>query len=224
MGKMIIFSIFWWLTGSPFVALIIILLLLYVLDLRFVRLLPDITKPYRRWRRLSLLKNQIRLNPHDTSAKLEAARLLMEKRQYADALSYLEGITTVMQDSPEYVCDKGICYLKLGRMEEGQQLIEQALKANPRVKYGEPYLRLAEAYSKQQQLEKALASLEELAMMNMSSCEVYFKLGDMYTELHQKEKAKQAYREAVEVYRGLPSYKRRQERRWALMAWIKSKL
>lgn len=221
MGKIFLFSFLWWLTGNPFVALIIILLLLYILDLRFVRLLPDITKPYRRWRRLSALKNQLRLNPHDTPAKLEAARLLMEKRQFGEALSYLEGISSLMQDSPEYLCDKGICLLKVGRMEEGLLLIEQALRANPRVKYGEPYLRVAEAHAKQNQREKAIASLEELATINMSSCEVYYKQGELYAELQQKEKAKQAYLEAVEVYRGLPPYKRRMERRWALLAWLK---
>jgi len=221
MGKVFLFSILWWLTGNPFAALIIILLLLYFLDLRFVRLFPDITKPFRRWRRLSTLKNQLRLNPHDTPAKLEAARLLMEKRQFSEALTYLEEISSLMQDSPEYLSDKGSCLLKLGRTEEGLQLIEQALRANPRVKYGEPYLLIGEAYAKQQQMEKAIASLEELARMNMSSCEVYYKQGELYNELQQKEKAKRSYLEAVEVYRGLPSYKRRTERRWALLAWLK---
>lgn len=221
MGKFFLFSILWWLTGSPFAALIIILLVLYFLDLRFVRLLPDITKPYRRWRRLSALTNLLRLNPHDTTAKLEAARLLMEKKQFSAALSYLEEVASVMEDSPEYLCDKGTCLLKVGRVEEGLRLIEQALKVNPRVKYGAPYLRVAEAYAKLAQMEKALASLEELAKMNMSSCEVYYKQGELYAELNQKEKAKQSYREAVEVYRVLPPYKRRLERRWALLALLK---
>lgn len=223
MGKMVLFSILWWLTGSPFAALLIILLLLYVLDLRFVRLLPDITKPYRRWRHLSSLKNRLRVNPHDTSAKLDAARLLMDKRQFSEALSYLEEISHVMEDSPEYLCDKGICLLKLGRLEEGLPLIEHAWSVNPRVKYGEPYLRVAEAYVKKHEVEKALASLEELAKIHMSSCEVYYKQGELYGTLQQKEKAKQAYREAVDVYRGLPPYKRRTERRWALLAWLKGK-
>jgi len=221
LGKVFIFSLLWWLTGNPFVAMIIILLVIYFLDLRFVRLLPDITKPYRRWRRLTSLKNQLRLNPHDTSGKLEIARLHMEKQQYHEALRYLEEISSVMQDSPEYLCDKGICLLKIGQMEEGLPLIEQALKANPRVKYGEPYLVMGEAYAKQNQKEKALACLEELARMNMSSCEVYYKQGELYLALQQKEKAKVSFQEAVEVYRGLPPYKRRTERRWALLSWLK---
>jgi len=221
LGKMVLFSLLWWLTGSPLAALIVILLLLYVLDLRFVRLLPDVTKPLRRWRRLSSLNSQLRLNPHDTPAKLEVARLLMEKRQFREALTYLDDISAAMQDSPEYLCDRGICLLKTGQMEEGLQLIGQALRANLRVKYGEPYLRQAEAYAERQQREKALASLAELAQMNMSSCEVYYRQGELYRELQQTDKAKHAYREAVEVYRGLPPYKRRTERRWALLAWLK---
>ncbi|MGN7471664.1 tetratricopeptide repeat protein [Brevibacillus sp. SAFN-007a] len=221
MGKLFLFSFLWWLTGNPLVAMLLILLVLYVLDRRFVRLLPDITKPYRRWRRLAALRTQLRLNPHDTPAKLEAARLHMEKRQYPEALSYLEGIASAMQDSPEYLCDKGICLLKTGRMEEGLELIAQALKLNPRVRYGEPYLIVGEEYAKRQQREKALEYLEALAQINMSSCEAYFKLGVVYDELQQKEKAKASFLEATEVYRGLPAYKRRTERRWALLAWLR---
>lgn len=220
MGKVFLFSILWWLTGNPFAALIIILLLLYLLDLRFVRLLPDITKPFRQNRRLAALKRQVALNPHDTSAKLEAARLLMERRRYQEALAYLEEIAPLMGESAEYLSDRGICCLKLGRVEEGERLLQQALTLNPRVKYGEPYLRLGEAYAAYNQREKALGFLEELASMHTSSCEVYYKLGKLYAELTQKERAKQAFREAVEVYRGLPAYKRRTERRWALLAWL----
>lgn len=221
MGKFVLFSLLWWLTGNPLAALLIILVLLYLLDLRFIRLLPDFTKPIRRWRRLSALQSQLRLNPHDTPAKLEAARLHMEKRQYKEALSYLDGISSVMRDSPEYLCDKGICLLQVGRMEEGVDLIEQALQINPRVRYGEPYLRMGEEYARQQEREKALACLEELAQINMSSCEVYFKQGVLYDELQQMAKAKQSFLEAIDVYRGLPKYKRRTERRWALLAWFR---
>jgi tetratricopeptide (TPR) repeat protein len=220
-GKFFLFSLLWWLTGNPFVAMLIILLILYGLDLRFVRLLPDFTKPIKRNRRLAALKRQLHLNPHDTSAKVEAARLLMEKKQYREAFDYLQPIEPIMKDSPEFLCDLGFCHLELGRVQEGEKLIRQALQINQRVKYGEPYLRLGEALSKHNEEEKALAYLEELTSMHTSSCEVYYRLGQLYSQLQQKDKANQAYREAVEVYRGLPTYKRRSERRWALLAWLK---
>ncbi len=221
MGKFFLFSLLWWLTGNPFIAMMVILLILYVVDRRFVRLLPDITKPFKRNRRLGQLKRELRLNPHDTSAKVEAARLLMEKNQYREAFEYLQPIETIMKDSPEFLCDLAFCHLELGRMHEGEKLIQQALQMNQRVKYGEPYLRLGEAFGKHHQQEKALAYLEELTGMHTSSCEVYYRLGQLYSQLGQKEKTSQAFREAVEVYRGLPKYKRRMERRWALLSWIK---
>ncbi|CAM5778179.1 tetratricopeptide repeat protein [Brevibacillus borstelensis] len=221
MGKVMLFSLLWWITGNPFVAILIILIVLYVLDMRFVRLFPDVTKPFRRNRRLAALKRTLQLNPHDSSAKMEAARLLMEKGEYKEALDYLDQISPVMQESAEYISERGACLLKTGRIAEGEETLLQALKLNPRVKYGEPYLRLGEAFAKENRPEKALSYLEELAGMHKSSAEVYYKLGKLYEDLKQKEKAKQAYREAVDVYRGLPKYKRRTERRWALLSWLK---
>ncbi|USG65915.1 tetratricopeptide repeat protein [Brevibacillus ruminantium] len=223
MGKVMLFSILWWITGNPFVALLIILIVLYALDLRFVRLLPDVTKPFRRNSRIAALRRELRLNPHDTSAKVELARLLMEKGQYQEALAYLDEVALIMQESAEVISDRGICLLKTGRVEEGEAILKKALEMNPRVKYGEPYLRLGEAFAKHNQTEKALAYLEELTGIQTSSAEVYYKLGMLYTQIGQKEKARQAFSEAVEVYRGLPKYKKRTERRWALLSWMKSK-
>lgn len=221
MSKLILFSALWWLVGNPFVALLIVLIILYVLDMRFVRLFPDITRPFKRSRSIARLKQELRLNPHHTSAKLELARLLMEKGEYQQALEYLQEIESVMKDSPEYLSDLGICQLKLGNLDQGEKRILLALQDNPRVKYGEPYLRLAEAFAKVNQREKALAYLEELRSMHASSCEVYYKQGQLYQQLGQQEKAKKAFREAVEVYRGLPAYKRRSERRWAILSRLK---
>lgn len=218
-----LFSLLWWIVGNPFVALLILLIILYVLDLRFVRLLPDVTKPFRRNRRIAALRRELSVNKHDTGAKVELARLLMEKGDYPGALSYLDEVAPVMEDSAEVISDRGISLLKTGRLEEGEELLQKALKINPRVKYGEPYLRLGEAYAKQNQTEKALAYLQELAGMQTSSAEVYYKLGELYMQMGQTEKAREAYREALDVYRALPKYKRRTERRWALLSWPKSK-
>lgn len=220
-SKFLLFSALWWLTGNPFVALLTILIILYLLDMRFVRLFPDITKPFKRNRNIARLKQELRLNPHHTSAKLDLARMLMEKGEYQEALSYLKEIEPMMKESSEYLSDLGICQLKLGALEEGEKLISQALQENPRVKYGEPYLRLGEAFAKANQQEKALAYLEKVRSMHASSCEAYYKQGLLYQQLGQQDKAKNAFREAVEVYRGLPAYKRRSERRWAILSRLK---
>jgi tetratricopeptide (TPR) repeat protein len=215
-----LFSLLWYITGSPIVAILVLLVVLYVLDLRFVRLLPNLFKPIQQSRRLSRLKQDLRHSPHNTSAKLEVARICMEKRRYQEALVYLQEIRNVMADSAEFLCDYGICQIKTGAREDGEALIKEALAKNPRVKYGEPYLYLSEAFAATD-IAKALAYLEECKSLHSSSVEVIYKMGLLYLQLQRQAEAKRAFAEAVEVYRGLPKYKKRQERRWAILAKLK---
>ncbi|MCS7462213.1 tetratricopeptide repeat protein [Paenibacillus doosanensis] len=217
MSKVLLFFLLTWLTGSPIVAIIVLLIVFYALERRFIGLTPSVTKPIRQSRRLSKLRQELRLSPHQTSAKLDAARILMEKKRYREAAELLEQVFAVMEDSAEVRAELGICRLKLGELQEGERLILEAFEMNPRVKYGEPYLRLAEAWADREPA-KAIHYLETFGSVNSSSCEAYYRLGRLYGRLGDKEKARGAYRETVELYRGLPKYRRRFERRWALLA------
>lgn len=221
MGKFILFSFLFWITGNPFVALFLLLAILYVLDLRYVRLLPNLFRPLQLNSQLAKCKQVLRLNPHDTSAKLEAARILMEKRRYQEALAYLQEIHSVMGESAEFLGDYGISLLKTGQTEMGEEMILKALALNPRVKYGEPYLYLSEAFA-QKGTTKSLGYLKELQTLHSSSAEVYYRMGQLYQALGKSDEAKNAYLEAVDVYKGLPRYKKRMERRWMLLARLKS--
>ncbi|WP_232695503.1 tetratricopeptide repeat protein [Brevibacillus daliensis] len=220
MGKFFIFSLLFWITGNPFVALLVIFLILYLLDLRFVKLMPNLFRPIKQSNRLRRIMQDIRLNPHDTSSKLEAARILMEKRRYGEAKQYLDEISKVMKDSAEFLSDYGILHIKMGDKVEGEALLKQALHLNPRVKYGEPFLYLSEVYA-EKDTSKAMNFLTELQKLNSSSAEVCYRMGLLFAQMGQKEEAKQAYNEAIEVYRGLPKYKKRMERRWALLSRFK---
>ena len=220
MGKLFLFSILWWLTGNPFVAVIVLLIVLYALDRRFVGIFPSITRPIRQSRTLSRIRRELELQPHNTSAKHEAARLLIEKRRFAEALRYLEQIRPVI-DSADVEYETGYCLMKLGRLEEGERLILRSLEMNPRVKYGEPYLRLGELFAATNP-EKAIRYLEQFRQLYSSSCEGHYRLGVLYGKLGRAAEAKRAFQETIHLYRGLPKYKRRSERRWALLAWLRS--
>ncbi|WP_028547951.1 tetratricopeptide repeat protein [Paenibacillus sp. UNC451MF] len=220
MSKLLLFVALTWLTGSPIIALIVLLIIFYALERRFIGLTPSIFKPIQRARRLSKLRQELRMNPHQTSAKLDVARLLIERNQYREAAELLEQIRAVMEDSADVRAELGVCKLKLGHLEEGEKLLLEAIEMNPRVKYGEPYLRLAEAWADREP-GKAIHYLETFGSVNSSSCEAYYRLGQLYTRLGQKEEARRAYRETVELYRGLPKYRRRFERRWAMLARLK---
>ncbi|TVY00281.1 tetratricopeptide repeat protein [Paenibacillus cremeus] len=221
MSKFLLFSLLWWVTGNPFVALIVLLIILYVLERRYIGMTPSVMKPLQRGRRLTRLKQELRLNPHHTSTKLEIARIYMEQKKFADARELLLQVAEVMEDSAEVRAELGICELRLGRLEEGEQDLLAALERNPRVKYGEPYLRLGEAFAERDP-QKAIRYLQQFREVQSSSCEAYFKLGLLYRALGNNEEARRAFQETVELYRGLPKYKRRHERRWALLARFKA--
>lgn len=101
MAKFFIFWILWLVTGNPFFALFIFFIILYLLDRRFIGLLPGMVQPIRRNRRIRQLKQNLLLNPHHTSNKQELAEYLMEKKRYQEALSFLREIQDIIPDSAE---------------------------------------------------------------------------------------------------------------------------
>lgn len=221
MGKVLLFGLLWYVVGNPFVAILILLVILYVLDRRFIGLTPSIARPFRLRSRENRLRRELRMNPHDTSAKHELARILLERRRYAAAEPLLRDVLAVKEESADARCELGLALLKTGRPDEGERLLLEALEADPRAKYGEPYLYLGEALADRRP-QDAARYMEQFREVHSSSCEGYYRLGQLYRGLNRLVEAKEAYREAVDVYRMLPKYKRRQERRWAFLAWLRS--
>ncbi|UKS24171.1 tetratricopeptide repeat protein [Paenibacillus sp. HWE-109] len=218
--KFLAFGLLWRLVGNPFIALLILLIILYVLDRRFVGLTPNIFKPFQLNRRAARLRSDLHANKHNTSAKLELARILLERKKYREALPYLEQTLEIMEDSADVHYEVGLCYLKLGDLTKGESFMLKAIELNPRVKFGEAYLRLGEALAPADP-GRAAAFIEQFRDLHSSSVEAYYRLGQLYMQLGRTEDAKRAYREALDIYRGLPRYSRRQQRRWALLARFK---
>jgi tetratricopeptide (TPR) repeat protein len=157
------------------------------------------------------------MSPFNASLKLQVARLLIEKRRYSDAMVLLDELLPVMNDSAEVWFEAGRCRLKLDDLVIGESHILHALHLNPRVRYGEPYLRLGEAFANVDQM-KALGYLRQFQEIHSSSCEAYYRLGLILESVDQKEQAQQAYKEAISIYQALPKYKRKSERRWVWLA------
>ncbi|GIQ67629.1 hypothetical protein DUZ99_11190 [Xylanibacillus composti] len=221
MGKIIGFSLLWYLFGNPFVAILILLLILYVLDRRFIGFFPSITRPFRDLQQIRKLRQELRLSPHNTSIKVDLARRLMDRKQYSQALSYLQEAEAVMPDSSEIKAEIAICLFGTGGLAEADAYLQKALELNPRVRYGEPLLLAGEKWADSDQ-EKALRYMEQFKELHSSSCKAYYRLGQLYRTVNRLHDAKAAFREAIDIYRGLPKYKRKQERRWALMSWFQA--
>lgn len=220
MSKIAGFGFLWWLTGSPLLALLLLAVLLYVLDRRYIGILPNVFKPLKTSARIRKVRQELALQPHSTSLKSELAGLLIDKKRYAEAAALLEQAGAAAPDSADAWYGLGLCRLKLGALEEGERLIGRALELNGRLRYGEPYLRLGEALARTEP-DKALDYLRRLRDMQSSSCEVYFRLGLILERMGRGDEAKEAYRESAAVYKALPKYKRKSERRWFLLSAMK---
>ncbi|CAM2983902.1 tetratricopeptide repeat protein [Paenibacillus taichungensis] len=220
--KFLIFGLLWRIVGNPFLAVIIFLIILYFLDRRYVGVMPSFMKPLKRMRNISRLRQQLAMSPNEVSSKLDLARLLIERKRYSEAHSLLLELERPYEQSAEYWEALGTTELHLGQTEEGERHILQALDINPRVKYGRPYLTLAGAF-KDSHRDKALAYVQQFQEIHSSSSEAYYLLGSVYRSLGRTADAKQAYEQSLNVYRSLPKYKKRQERRWAVRSWFRKR-
>lgn len=219
MIKFLGFLLLYRLLGNPFLALLILLVILYFLDRRYVGILPSFTKPFRRSRQISRLRTTIMQNPNDVSAKFDLARLLTERKRYSEAKELLTAIADRYETSAEYWVELGYANLKLGLLPEGEAQMLQGLDINVRAQYGQPYLRLAETFRHVDQ-DKALYYVSQFQEIQSSSSEAYYLAGSMYKALGREEEAKRAFAESLAVYRSLPKYKKRQERGWALRSYF----
>lgn len=207
------------LVGNPFLAIFILLLILYFLDRRYVGIFPSITKPFKRMRQISKLRTTISLNPNDVSSKFDLARSLAERKKYREAKDLLLQIEDRYEQSAEYWVELGHVNLKLGALEEGETQMLRGLEINRKARYGQPYLWLAETF-RHTNHDKALQYVTQYQEIQSSSSEAYYLAGSMYKALGRSEDAKQAFDESTAVYRSLPKYKKRQERGWALRSFF----
>ncbi|WP_334073035.1 tetratricopeptide repeat protein [Paenibacillus sp. A14] len=219
MSKFMFFILLSWLTGNPFIAIIVLLAIIYFVDRRFVGVFPSISKPFKRHRSIFKLRQQLSLSPHDVSAKRELARLLLERKRYKEAHDLLEEVRDYSEDSAEYWDDLGTATIGLKRVKEGEAMKLHALKLNERVRYGQPYLTLALAF-REQDPEHALAYAAKYGEIQSSSSEACFLLGSLYRSLGRKEEAQRAFQESIAIYRSLPKFKKRHERKWAVRSYF----
>jgi tetratricopeptide (TPR) repeat protein len=215
--KFMLFYLLWRITGSPILAILVLLVIFYFVERRYIGLLPSVTKPIKRRMQVAELQKQLQVNPHDMPARLELAQIKMEGKQYQQALHLLGEISASMQAEAEVECDKGICYLALGRLEEGEELTRASLAKNESIRYGEPWLRLATAFISANPT-KALAYLEEFQRRNFSSCESWYQMAILQTHFGDKGASRKALAECLRTYRSLPRFRKRKERRWATLA------
>jgi predicted Zn-dependent protease len=164
----------------------------------------------------------VALNPHDANAQADLGRLLVEAGDPARAVSHLEAARTQAPEVAETIYYLGAARLRLGDEARGRPLVEEALARDPRLRYGEPHLRLGDYYLEHGQPAEARVHLERFTEMHASSVEGQYKLARVYQAIGDTARARVALDEAARAYRGAPGFKRREERLWRLRAaWLR---
>jgi tetratricopeptide (TPR) repeat protein len=222
MRNLFLFGVLTWMTGNPLLALVVVIAVTaagygYISGRVF-----RIPRTVNRWLTIRELHRAVGTNPHDATAQADLGRLLVEAGQPARALSHLEAAHTRAPEVAETAYYLGAARLRLGDEPRGRPLIEEALARDPRLGYGEPYLRLADYYLDQGRPAEALTHLERFAQMHASSVEGRYKLAQALLATGHPDHARAALDEAARAYRGAPWFKRREERLWRLrVGWLR---
>ncbi len=218
LSRFFIFYIVTLLTGSPLLALLVILGLYLAIDYQFTGVLRRGVNIFRLESEIAGLRREIALNPHNASALNDIGRLLVMRGKEREALPYLERAYERLSDSEETRYYLGLASLATGSEPRGAELILKAIEKNPKFRYGEPALRLAEYYARKGRSDEAQVYFDRFFSIHSSSPEGYYKLGRFQLQIGRPAQAVESFRKAIEIFKLSPSFKKRQDRLWAYKA------
>jgi len=213
-SKLFLFYILMLITRNSLLSLLIVLVLYFVLDRRYIGLLPDFSAPLRTRREVSRLKREVMLNPHNAEALSDLGRDLVRMKRYREGVEYLGRALNRMSDIPETQFYLGVGYLYLKDLDRAKNHLQKAVQLDPRYRYGEPYLRMGDYHVERNELDEALKSYEAFTGIHTSSSEGFFKIGELQLRKGDSDKAKIYFRKSMQAFRGSPAHKKRIDRPW----------
>lgn len=217
MNKFFIFILLSYLTGNPLLVLVIMLLAIFLLERRFVGILPDVFEPWRRTKRIGQLKRDIAINPANAESHLELGESYFRQGKYEAAMSLLESATGKMEGHPLFHFYLGASYYECGRIDNAKEELEKAIQANPKVSLGEPYVYLVKIYLEEGQPGEKIDHLFD-QLLSYGSPRVFYQAGRSFLSGGDRERARRLFRETLESYEACRGSLRRKYRRWAYLA------
>ena len=204
--------------GNPLLALLIVGAIIYFSHGWYSGQYYNPGRGFQERQEIRHLYHEVELNPHNVSSQNDLGRILARQGKFSQALSHLEAAIGRSQDSPETNYYLGYTYLNVGREEEGKAHIEKALALKPDYLYGEPYLRWGNYHLEKGEFDKSIELYEKFLSIHTSSSEGFYKLGQSYLEIGDREKAVEALQAAIQSYRQSPKYKKGIDRPWRFRA------
>ncbi|OPX88469.1 MAG: Tetratricopeptide repeat protein [Pelotomaculum sp. PtaB.Bin104] len=205
------------LTGNPFLALILLLLIFFIVERRFIGILPDIFKPWRRKNRARLLQKELKLNPANADVCLELGESYFRQGKYSQAISYLKQAAGKLAGHPLFHFYLGASYYYLGRNGQGEEELKKAISENPRVSFGEPYLYLLMIYLQEKQPEEKVTPVFD-QLIRYGSPKTFYRAGKLFLSNQDRERARLLFRETIDNYEICRGALRRYYRKWAILS------
>ena len=212
----LLFGVAWYAIEHP------IVLVPIVAFFALKRFIPDpwvLAKTFANSRRL---RDQVRANPSNVTARRDLAMIYLQRLRPKKALAVLGPAIEREPESAELQYLLGVASLRSGNAEASLAPLVAAVDKDPGVRFGDAYRVAGDALMKLSRHDGAIDAYEHFVEINSSSVEGWAKLSMAHKAAGEGKDADKALREAKRTWAVLPGYKRRQEWRWRLRAQLLS--
>lgn len=218
MGKILAFFLLAGLTGGPWSALAIMIAFYWILDRSTLRYIPGPWKLFRRFMERRRLENVLAGNPHDFRSELELGRLLLEAGRPVAALPHLEKAAGAYTTDASVQVLRAVARVGAGQRDSGAAEVEQLMTANPRLRFGEPWLDAGAMLLKAGDAPRARAMIQNFLQAQPSNVKGLYLLGRAQKKCGELDVAKASMAKAWNEYATNPAFKQREGRVWAYRA------
>lgn len=206
---------------NPFVALVAIVIAYAIIDRWYIGALPDFVKPLSRWKRIMKLKRDLKFSPSPGHTLYEIGALQVEGGYMQEGLKNLEKAHNLIQEYPDIEYYLGVARIRTGALESGKEALENALKLNPKIQYGFPYIYLIEYSLKRKEPQEQIdAYLEKI--VEYGNPRMYYEVGVVFQQAGSSEKAREMFQKVQVSFRESPSFLRKQQRYYSIMAKVRN--
>lgn len=208
----LLFGVAWYAIEHP------IVLVPIVLFFALKRFIPDPWVLAKTFAHSGRLRDQIRANPSNVTARRDMAMIYLQRLRPKKALEVLKPALEREPESAELQYLAGLASFRSGDSEAALTPLVAAVASDPGVRFGDAYRVAGDALMKLGRHDGAIDAYEHFVDVNSSSVEGWAKLSMAHKAAGEGDDAGKALREAKRTWAVLPGYKRRQEWRWRLRA------
>ncbi|VBB07588.1 Hypothetical protein LUCI_2853 [Lucifera butyrica] len=214
----ILFRLFF---ANPLAAIVFIFIAYAVIDRWYIGALPDFIRPLSLWRKKIKLKRELEFSPSPGQTLYELGALQVESGSMEAGRRNLEKAHDLIPGHPDIEYYLGVARIKTGALELGKEALENALELNPKVKYGFPYVYLIEYGVKRKEAREQIDTYME-KIFEYGNPRMYYEVGVIFQQAGYKKEAGEMFRQVQVSFRSSPSFLRKQQRYYAIMAKIRA--